>query len=68
VSAGDADDDSEISAFGFGSKYSGDSRRSLESNDLSYTHMVMHAADDDHADRHTDGDIERGMDNPFYKR
>jgi hypothetical protein len=68
VSAGDADDDSEISAFGFGSKYSGDSRRSLESNDLSYTHMLMHAADDDHAGRHTDGDIEGGMDNPFYKR
>jgi hypothetical protein len=70
-SAGDvdhADNDSDISAFGFGSIYSRDSRRSLQSTESSYTHMLLHAADDDHAGRHTDGDMEGGVDNPFYKR
>jgi hypothetical protein len=70
-SAGDvdhADNDSEMSAFGFGSMYSRDSRISLQSNELSYTHMLLHAADDDHAGRHTDEDMEGGVDNPFYKR
>jgi hypothetical protein len=63
-----ADNGSEISAFGFGSIYSRDSRISLQSNELSYTQMLLHAADDDHAGRHTDGDMEGDMDNPFYKR
>jgi hypothetical protein len=64
-SANDADNDSEMSAFGFGSIHSMDSRGGSQGNDLSHTHA--HAASDDHADTHIDRDLERGMHNPFYK-